>query len=74
MSARDEIKSELILLVEGNDHSESGRRSWEENQSGQPGQEVGECVHTGFLMRTGFRPNLNTGEEEATGHLDTLHI
>lgn len=39
MSARDESQSELISPVEGSGDSESGRRSREENQSEQRGQE-----------------------------------
>lgn len=33
MSARDEIQSEVISFVEGNDDLERGQRNWEENQS-----------------------------------------
>lgn len=40
MSTRHEIQSELTSPVEGNDELGSGRRSWEENQSEQRGQEV----------------------------------
>lgn len=40
MSARDEVQSELISFVEGNDDLEGGGRSWEENQSEQSGLEV----------------------------------
>lgn len=40
MSARDEIQSELISFVEGNDDLVRGKRSWEENQSERRGNKV----------------------------------
>lgn len=60
MSARDEIQSELISSVKGNDDLES--------------QEVRLYKLADDLVQfeTSLRPNVNTREEEATGH--TLHL
>lgn len=72
ISARDEIQSEVILFVEGNEDLLRSSRSSEEKQSERRGREVTQYIQADSLVQTRFRPSApHTGRRQQQ---DTLHI